>query len=279
MIKGHSLANLSVDITITDIGEEDNAVINAKPPNQRFHYIIHFVVKGKGIFKSSAPETYKLSAGDAFAIYKHDTVYYESDHNNPMHYFWVGFNGSDSEKIMQYLGFSKARQVISLKNFNMVRTAFDNLLYSCSNEDAYNTFANFFECLKVIRQSNYSSEPSILVSDSILSSAISYMETNIDKNLLVEDIAKQLNMDRSSFSKKFKATFNISPHKYFLQLKLAKAEVLLSMSEFNISEIGEMLGFTDNYIFSKIFKKHYKMSPNAFRKMHQITKSKRVKRN
>ncbi len=277
MIKHHNNSGLSVEITLIDVGEEENAVINPIPPNQRFHYIVHYIVKGKGIFKSSTQETYKLSAGDAFAIYKNDTVYYESDHNNPLHYYWVGFNGSDSEKIMQYLGFSKTRQVVPLKNFTLIKTAFDNLLYSNANKDAYNTLANFFECLKVIRQSNYTTPASVLVSDTLLSSAISYMETNLDKNILVEDVAKYLKVDRSSFAKKFKAKFNIPPHRYLLKLKLSKAEMLLEMSEYNISEISELLGFTDTYIFSKIFKKHYGISPNAYRKLRNFKKANRSK--
>ena len=275
MIKYHNNLGLSFEITLIDVGEEENAAINPVPPNQRFHYIVHYTVKGKGIFKSSTQETCKLSAGDAFAIYKNDTVYYQSDHNNPLHYYWIGFNGADSEKVMQYLGFSKNRQVIQLKNFDMIKDAFNNLMYSNANKDAYNTLSNFFYCLKIIRQSNHTVPASTPVSDTLLSSAISYMETNLDKNLSIEDIAKHLNVGRSSFAKKFKATFNIPPHKYLLKLKLSKAEMLLEMSEYNISEISEQRGFTDNYIFSKIFKKHYGISPNAYRKLRKSKKASR----
>ena len=275
MIKHYNNLDLSIKITLIDVGEEENAVINPAPPHQRFHYIVHYAVKGKGIFKSSAQETYKISAGDAFAIYKNDTVYYQSDHNNPLHYYWIGFNGADSEKIMRYLGFSKSKPVIQLKNFDMIKDAFNNLLCFNANKDSYNTLSNFFYCLKIIRQSNHTVPASTPVSDTLLSSAISYMETNLDKNLLIEDIAKHLNVDRSTFTKKFKATFNIPPHKYLLKLKLSKAEMLLEMSEYNISEISEQLGFTDNYIFSKIFKKHYGISPNAYRKLRKSKKASR----
>ncbi len=274
MLKNYSATNLSVDITVMDIGEEDNAVINAMPPTQRFHYIVHYIIDGKGIFKSSNQESHKLSAGDAFAIYKHDTVYYESDHNAPLHYYWIGFNGRDSEQVLQYLGFSKTKQVINLKNSSLVKEAFARLLSSAADKDIYATFSHFFECIKIIREANRNEAPPILVLDTMLSDAVAYMEANIYKQLTIENIVQHLNVDRNSFSKKFKAKFNIPPHKYFLKLKLAKAESLLEASEYNINQISEILGFTDNYIFSKTFKKYYGMSPYTYRKLRQKKKLK-----
>ena len=278
MIKNYNIVNLSTEISIIDIGEEENAVINAPPPTQRFHYILHYVLKGKGIYKTSSQDTYKLSAGDAFVIHKNDTVYYESNHNDPLHYFWIGFDGKDSEKILQYLGFSKVRMAIPLKNYKLIKSAFSKLICSYLNKDIYKMFANFFECLSVIRQANPTSQTDTTITDSLLSSSILYMENNLDKNLMIEDVARHLNVSRNSFSKKFKATFNTSPHKYFLSLKLSKAATLLESSEKNINEISDSLGFTDNYVFSKIFKKHFGVSPTTYRKMRQTKKDKLNKR-
>ncbi len=275
MLKNYNAPNASVNITLIDVGEEDNAVINATPPTQRFHYIIHYVIAGNGIFKSSNQEHHKLMPGNAFAIYKHDTVYYESDHDAPLHYYWIGFNGYDSERLLQYLGFSKTNQVIRLKNQATIKEAFAKLLSSSSNNDTYATFSNFFECLKIIREANYEETPPVLMLDSLLSSAIAYMETNIYKRITIEDLVHELNVDRTAFSKKFKAKFNVPPHKYFLKLKLSKAALLLESSEYNIGQISELLGFTDNYIFSKTFKKHYGISPYTYRKLRRNKKSKK----
>ena len=278
MIKNYNIVNLSTEISIIDIGEEENASLNPPPPTQRFHYILHYILKGKGVYKTSSQNTYKLSAGDAFVVYKNDTVYYESNHNDPLHYFWIGFDGKDSEKILQYLGFSKARMSIPLKNYKSIKFAFSNLIYSYLNNDRYKTFASFFECLSIIKQANPISNTNEIITDSILSSSIVYMENNLDKNLMIEDIARHLNISRTSFSKKFKEKFNTSPHKYFLSLKLSKAATLLEASEKNINEISDLLGFTDNYIFSKIFKKHFGFSPTTYRKIHQTKKDKLNKR-
>ncbi len=278
MVKHYVNMNSSINLTIIDVGEEENAATNAQPPSQRFHYILHYIIKGKGLFKSSTQETYKLSAGNVFVVYKQDTVYYESEHNHPLHYYWVGFDGSDSEKILHQLGFSHSNQVVTLNNHSSVRDAFHKLLYSYTEKDQFGNLSRFFNCLNVLKERRYGTTPTpVQNSDELLDAAIRYMENNLNKNVTIEDISNELHIDRSTFSKKFKTKFNTPPHEYFLRMKLTKAETLLEMSDYTISQISDTLGFTDNYIFSKIFKKYYGVSPNAYRKSRLAKKSNRSK--
>lgn len=91
MVKRYFIPAIRNDnISFMHVGEEDYAAISFSKPHQRADYIIHFIVSGKGIYKTKNDkiETENiLESGSAFAIYKYDTVYYHSDEKDPMHYF------------------------------------------------------------------------------------------------------------------------------------------------------------------------------------------------
>ena len=58
----------------------------------------------------------------------------------------------------------------------------------------------------------------------------------------------------------------MTPLQYRDNLIVKKAKVLLKLEEITISEISEILGFTDVAYFSRFFKKHVGMSPSIFAK-------------
>ncbi len=55
---------------------------------------------------------------------------------------------------------------------------------------------------------------------------------------------------------------------YIDKARLAKAEEMLTYSEFNISMIAHELGFRDLYSFSRFFKSHTGISPREYMKKH-----------
>ena len=70
---------------IFDVGEEDYATTIKRTPNQRLHYIIHFIADGSGIYTTSSPSystDNKIEELNAFAIYPSDTVFYLSNYFN-----------------------------------------------------------------------------------------------------------------------------------------------------------------------------------------------------
>ena len=74
-------------------------------PVARDHFIIHFILSGKGTFRCGK-NLYTLEAGDAFLICPDHVAYYEADMEDPWHYIWVGFNGVKVPKIIHSAGLS-----------------------------------------------------------------------------------------------------------------------------------------------------------------------------
>ena len=258
---------------LVDIGEETSSLgVPYSYPRQRFHYIIHFVYKGEGTFQRQSPKSNNSSiikAGDIFAIYKDDAVVYHSKSDTPFHYFWIGFDGSEAKYIMDYLGLSPSIPVLKTKNHDAVLEAFQNLL-SLSKEGAkYDLFIAFLQLVNILKENieTRNNDPVITSSQtlSIFKKAENFIKNNLNQNIKVQDLISHLNIDRSYFSKIFKKHYGYTPQTYIRNAKLKKAEYLLKNTDYPISEIAQLLAFTDIYCFSKLFKKQYGISPLQYR--------------
>ena len=62
-------------------------------PASKPHYLIHYVLSGKGHFRFHDKE-YRLEAGYGFLIQPNELAFYQADAKDPWSYLWVGFAGS-----------------------------------------------------------------------------------------------------------------------------------------------------------------------------------------
>ena len=79
-------------LTVYFCGSENCPPRHAYGPAVRPHYLLHVILKGRGIYQYKG-QTYALSAGDAFLIPPAEVTYYQADEREPWSYAWVGFDG------------------------------------------------------------------------------------------------------------------------------------------------------------------------------------------
>ena len=82
-------------------------------PVVRSGYLIHYILKGKGIYKTDG-HIYQLKEGDAFLIRPNTLIYYEADKYDPWTYTWIGFQGikiSYVEEALRYIENNYAHEV------------------------------------------------------------------------------------------------------------------------------------------------------------------------
>ncbi|MBE0700116.1 MAG: helix-turn-helix transcriptional regulator, partial [Acholeplasmataceae bacterium] len=99
--------------------------------------------------------------------------------------------------------------------------------------------------------------------------SIQYIEDHYQEKILLEKIARDVNLSSSHFQKIFKETMNISPNDYLINHRLTKAKELLLITNDTITDIAYLCGFDSNAYFSYVFKKKLKSSPSNYRKAHQ----------
>ncbi|WP_069998316.1 response regulator transcription factor [Cellulosilyticum sp. I15G10I2] len=93
-----------------------------------------------------------------------------------------------------------------------------------------------------------------------------YIRSHFEKDINFNMIAARLNYTPGYLSKLFVNYIGETPSKYYLNLKINKAKYLLvHCKELSVRQIGEMIGYSDQSYFSRIFKKTVGKSPLEYR--------------
>lgn len=106
----------------------------------------------------------------------------------------------------------------------------------------------------------------VAVEDERLAQAMRFIRENAHDVISVEDIASSAGISRSLLERKFREAFGRSPWDQVMQLRLRKAEQLLSQTRLSIAEIAERTGFGTPEYFSAAFRKLTGTSPSTARR-------------
>lgn len=99
--------------------------------------------------------------------------------------------------------------------------------------------------------------------------SMSYINSNLQRQLTVAELASIAAMSASHYAYSFRTTAGVTPMRYVREQRLDKARNLLAQNCLAINEIADKVGFDNPEHFSRLFKRRYAMTPGEF-----ITKSK-----
>ena len=88
----------------------------------------------------------------------------------------------------------------------------------------------------------------------------------LERGFKIDVLADMCGLSRRYFERLFFDVHNLSPKEYVINLKLNLAKELLPGERTSITDIAEILGFSDVYHFSKFFKHKTGLSPTEFKK-------------
>lgn len=92
-----------------------------------------------------------------------------------------------------------------------------------------------------------------------------YIAMHYNNPLTLTSMAERVHLSEEYFSRLFKKEVGKNFTEYITEIRMIKAKKLLLCSDFNINEIGEMVGIQNPSYFSNQFKRYYGMSPKAIR--------------
>lgn len=91
--------------------------------------------------------------------------------------------------------------------------------------------------------------------------------TDFDE-LSVDEIAERLSISHSTFQRRFKAAFGVTPVEFRCNDKINKAKLMLSTTDIPIKEIALTLKYYDEAYFNKQFKRYCGVTPKQYREKH-----------
>ncbi len=94
---------------------------------------------------------------------------------------------------------------------------------------------------------------------------LDYIETNMDKNLKVQDISNFFNYNPKYLSHLFFELYGVPLKQFILDRKIETANFLLTDDDKPIKEIASDLGFSDVHNFTRAYKRRTGITPTEYR--------------
>lgn len=99
----------------------------------------------------------------------------------------------------------------------------------------------------------------------LLRQALDYINSNLQSQLKIAEVATTLGMSSHYFSRLFSQSMGLAPHQYITQRRIEVAKQLLKNTALPIIEITAEVGFNSQSHFITLFKKHVGITPLKYR--------------
>ncbi|NJP39596.1 AraC family transcriptional regulator [Oscillospiraceae bacterium HV4-5-C5C] len=258
----------AISMTIYQTGREQCRPRHCYGPAVRLHFLIHFVLSGAGTFCQDGLN-YFLQAGDAFLICPHKVTVYEADARDPWDYAWIEFDGLKARDYLKQAGLSAQNPLWHDRQALQPGHAASTLLALQKQAHSRETrqLGLLYLLLDQLAQHADLAEPvkALTAQEQYVDQAIRLIQNNYHSQITVEELACQLNLNRSYFSKLFRRVTGRSPQAYLLQVRMQVASQLLLDPALPVQTVATSVGYHNPLSFSRAFLKYCGLTPSGAR--------------
>ncbi len=260
--------NVQETLRITDCGYHETEHGHYSSQKIIDHYVLHCIVAGKGKYQIYG-STYELESGDCFLIPPHTPILYQSDVRNPWVYYWIGFDGANLAHLIEAWGMSLSSPVLHGQQMAQIEAILKPIALGgeLTTAGAYQAIGHFYLLHAQLIRGNRRHAPLTSKEAHVLKVRNRLRDTYY-QDVTVQLLADEIGLDRTYLSRIFKEVTGVSIKEYIENLRMNRAEYLLSGSEMSLSEIAYFCGYSSETYFSIAFKKRNGQSPSRYRKCH-----------
>ena len=168
----------------------------------------------------------------------------------------------------EVISFGNKIKTIYIEDFQHYKKVFELLLKNFSAKPKSPLHINYaaykiFDLLS--KRENYSEH----IYSKELKNVISYIDSNIENKITVDDLSKKLLISPSHFERIFKMHTGMSLMDYISSNKIYQIKKLLLENEFTLNQISEKFNFCDTSYLCRFFKKKTGMTPSEYKKSYK----------
>ena len=229
-------------------------------------YQLLYIVKGRGEFANQTT-SYDIVKGSLVLLRPGVWHSYKPSKNEGWTEYFIGFSGEIADKAIEKL-FAEDEHIF---NVGLKQEMVD--LYQRAIEVAAEDRPSAQQLLcgivmHLLGNLSYIAHSAITADrmDQIIEQAKAIMQEKASQNIDLDMLAEQLNVSYSWFRKVFREYTGYPPAKYFMLVKLRRAQYLLVNTQESIKEIAFSLGFKSPEHFYTTFKRVMGSTPSIYRK-------------
>ena len=261
MFKRYKLQNMHLSVyNPKDVGRHDGSKIHSYGPAVRKYWLIHYIFDGEVVFEKGE-NTYTVKKGQCFIIRPDEVTYYKTSEN--WYYVWIGFTLSSIPPCL------KTNDVLDIGFLEEIFSDVEKNINKYNSKYGENGVREAYLagkiCEMVALLEMHFDRPKESASKSEMRKVKNYIDIRLASNLTVGAVADEFHIDRAHLSRKFKDVFGMSPQNYIVNTRLCEAAKLMKEHGFSPTNAANAVGYTDIYLFSKMFKKKYGVSPREYK--------------
>jgi AraC-like DNA-binding protein len=237
-------------------------------PALRDHYRLHFIEDGRGQLLSGG-RSWDLSAGDCYVISPGELAGYQPEPNTNWSYYWVAFDGLNAQSFLRRAGFSSEKPVRALGDMGTVVAIFQEMFAASQVKSSgdLRLLSGLYRLLAGLLDSAPADGQAAGGTKHLYAAkAVEWLEINYPRDISIADLVDFIGLNGKYFSRMFKAETGQSPQSFLINLRLNKACELMRNPAPSIGDIARSVGYPDQLLFSRMFRRFKGSSPAAWRR-------------
>lgn len=93
-----------------------------------------------------------------------------------------------------------------------------------------------------------------------------FVEEHLTEGIALATLAELVGLSPFHFSRAFKHSFGVPPHRYHMSRRMEKAKALLAKPASSVTEVGLQLGFSETSAFTTAFRRFTACTPSEYRR-------------
>ena len=256
-------------LPVFEVGQHDFKIMEGMTDSRmQSFYTLHIVLSGEGVFNIN-DRTYNLSAGHIFLTPPEKVFSYYPDDKNPWCYVWFAFRDEAYLKPLNSFGLNIDTAVYHTNELIVLENIFDKLFNQTSeNSVPYESAVAFYSMISIFVQEKAFKADGINLPKSYVRKAMELIAVNYnDPSFNVLKLCKIMYISHSYLSRIFKSVTGVSLSEHIITVRYKTAAQMLADTDLTVSQISISVGVRDEIHFYKQFKRIWKMTPDAYRRM------------
>ena len=235
-------------------------IITTRPVG-RFDYQIIYIKKGNiEIYENGKTTT--VSSGGLVLFRPHEPQMYTALRGCT--FYWIHFSGTAAESMLSFF----EERYLSIGSLPEIEEFCDATISSfTSQKQNYSLFCagKLISLIAVISQKMNSD---VEGEDELIGAAVLDMHKNFTIWRTNDEYAEMCGLSKSHFIRIFHKNLGMPPQKYRASVAMREAKHLLKSN--SVTSTASILGYTDVFYFSRVFKKFIGVSPNEYKRQYNV---------
>lgn len=241
-------------------------------------YLLKLSLDGCGVLEYDG-QRYRVPSGHFFWIdCGKPQSYYTDPQEEGWHVVWLHFYGGNAKNYYEaFLSMNEGSPVASLPLNSDAYGLFHQLLETAASDT--DQVRKDFEIARLVTCLLTECVHATMVTKEsrsvpqIIHAAMLYLQENYTKRHTLESLGAKFSINPFYLQKQFKRYVGLSPTEYCIYLRINRAKVLMRSTYATIGEISREVGIENLGYFTRLFKQHEGITPQAYRDLWPVLQS------